>query len=203
MSIDITLATAFNYISLLSPIFIAFFMILISLFNRNVKGFIYLGGILLGSFIWQIFNNQFTSYEQTAEGFIAAPAVLCSAIPTLSGTVSYNSYFICFTMIYIFLPMFISNQPNWGLVIFFISLFCADAYFSIKHNCYANYWGPAMGAIIGIICGIMWFELFYQTKLSELLYFNDLTSNKESCSRPQKQNFKCSVFKDGKLVGTM
>jgi len=99
--------------------------------------------------------------------------------------------------------MFITNQTNWGLIIFFLALFFSDAYFSVISGCYKDGWGPTIGALIGIICGAMWFELFHQSKLSQLLYFNDLTSNKESCSRPQKQNFKCSVYKDGQLVGTM
>jgi hypothetical protein len=200
MAIDFNLGTTVQFITILSPFFLAFFMLLISLFNKNVKGFIYLGGVLLGSFIWKLFNGLFTNHLDSST--TPSPG-LCSLIPSITGSVSYNSYFICFTMIYVFLPMFITNQTNWGLIIFFLSLFCSDAYFSIQSGCYKDGWGPAIGAIIGIICGIMWFELFYQTQLSELLYFNDLTSNKESCSRPQKQNFKCSVFKDGKLVGTM
>ena len=199
MNLDFNLGTAVHFITILSPFFLAFFMLLISLFNQNVKGFIYLGGVLLCSFIWKLFNGLFTHHLDST----ITKSPICSLTPFISGYVSYNSYFICFTMIYIFLPMFITNQTNWGLVIFFISLFISDAYYSVISGCYKDGWGPAIGAIIGIICGIMWFELFYQTKLSELLYFNDLNSNKESCSRPQKQNFKCSVFKDGKLVGTM
>jgi len=199
MAIDFNLGTTVHFIMILSSFFLAFFMLLISLFNQNVKGFIYLGGVLLGSFIWKLFNGFFTNHLDSH----ISKSPICSLTPFISGYVSYNSYFICFTMIYVFLPIFITNQTNWGLVIFFLSLFVSDAYYSVISGCYKDGWGPALGAIIGILCGIMWFELFYQSELSELLYFNDLNSNKESCSRPQKQNFKCSVFKDGKLVGTM
>ena len=119
MSIDFNLGTTVHFITILSPFFLAFFMLLISLFNRNVKGFIYLGGILLGSFIWKLFNSLFTNHLDSH----ISKSPICSLLPSVAGYISYNSYFICFTMVYIFLPMFITNQTNWGLIIFFLSLF--------------------------------------------------------------------------------
>ena len=33
------------------------------------------------------------------------------------------------------------------------------------------------------------------------LFFNETQSDKVVCSRPKKQQFKCQVYKNGKLVG--
>ena len=36
---------------------------------------------------------------------------------------------------------------------------------------------------------------------TSILFINELTSNKEVCTRPSKQQFKCKVYKDGTLIG--
>ena len=38
--------------------------------------------------------------------------------------------------------------------------------------------------------------------LSNLLFFNDYSSNKEICTMPKKQTFKCAVYKNGELIGS-
>lgn len=37
---------------------------------------------------------------------------------------------------------------------------------------------------------------------SHLLFFNEYSSNKEICTMPKNQTFKCSVYKNGELIGT-
>jgi hypothetical protein len=32
------------------------------------------------------------------------------------------------------------------------------------------------------------------------LFFNEVSSNKEMCSQPKKQTFKCSLYKNGELI---
>ena len=49
----------------------------------------------------------------------------------------------------------------------------------------------------GVIAGL----IMYGTSLKGYLYINEINSNKEVCSMPSKQQFKCKVFKDGTLVG--
>ena len=38
--------------------------------------------------------------------------------------------------------------------------------------------------------------------LSNLLFFNDYSSNKEICTMPKNQTFKCAVYKNGELIGS-
>jgi hypothetical protein len=44
--------------------------------------------------------------------------------------------------------------------------------------------------------------IMYGSKLNNYLYINEVNSNKEVCSMPTKQQFKCSVYKNGELVGS-
>jgi hypothetical protein len=43
--------------------------------------------------------------------------------------------------------------------------------------------------------------LFYSDKIS-LLFINELNSNKEVCTVPSKQQFKCSLYRNGEIVGS-
>jgi hypothetical protein len=42
----------------------------------------------------------------------------------------------------------------------------------------------------------------YGSKFNNYLYINEINTNKEVCSMPTKQQFKCSVYKNGELVGS-
>jgi hypothetical protein len=62
--------------------------------------------------------------------------------------------------------------------------------------------GIVLGSFIGIIWGLFWYFLI-QGQNNELLYYDDLLSNKVACSRPSQQKFKCSVYKNGELLKTL
>jgi hypothetical protein len=55
-----------------------------------------------------------------------------------------------------------------------------------------------VGGVLGAIMALL---LFYSDKIS-LMFINELNSNKEVCSVPSKQMFRCSVFKDGMIIGS-
>jgi uncharacterized membrane protein YukC len=38
---------------------------------------------------------------------------------------------------------------------------------------------------------------------SQYLFFNQISSNKEICTMPSKQTFKCNVYKNGELIGSV
>ena len=51
----------------------------------------------------------------------------------------------------------------------------------------------------GVIAGL----IMYGTNLKTYLYINEVNTNKEVCSMPSNQQFKCRVFKDGTLIGNL
>ena len=48
---DITLPNIFYFISSISPLLLSFFLVMASIFNQNLKGIVYLAGILLATVI--------------------------------------------------------------------------------------------------------------------------------------------------------
>ena len=158
--IDFTFSSAMHFVTLMSPYLLAFFFLMVSIFNQNIKGFVYIAGALIGSFIWMMFKGS--SY---GKGDISELPAICSVIPNISNFPSYNSYFIAFTATYVLLPMFISSQLNWGLIAFFITLLVLDGYF---HNIYVQ---KIVGPIVGsyrVLWAVGWFDCF---KVSDILYF--------------------------------
>jgi hypothetical protein len=62
--------------------------------------------------------------------------------------------------------------------------------------------GSILGGLVGLILGATWFSVFHHSGYDSLLYFDELTSNRIACSRPSKQTFKCSVYKNGQLISS-
>ena len=56
------------------------------------------------------------------------------------------------------------------------------------------------GLFLGaVIAGL----IMYGSNMKSYLYINEVNTNKEVCSMPSKQQFKCRVFKDGTLIGNL
>jgi len=115
---------------------------------------------------------------------------------------SYSAFIFSFTLMYIFLPMFINQNVNvwmiFGLSIYFI----IDTFVKQQNGCvdlsnvFINVlFGFALSATL--VC-----VMINSPGLSNLLFFNDYSSNKEICTMPKKQTFKCAVYKNGELIGS-
>jgi len=51
MAIELTITNLFQFVSALLPLLLIFFMVMISIFNQDIKGLVYLAGILIKSVI--------------------------------------------------------------------------------------------------------------------------------------------------------
>ena len=92
-----------------------------------------------------------------------------------------------------------NNVVNFPLIISILGLFIIDGFTRIKGNC-TNYQGIILGGVFGLVMGVMWYNLFKITNNDKLLYYDEYVSNKVACTKPTKQKFKCSVYKNGELV---
>ena len=126
--------------------------------------------------------------------------------------VLYSTYILTFTMMYFMVPMFMIsvqnnvNVINYGVLAFFICYIGIDIFIKNKLLCIpVNFSKIVLGNILsgmflgGVIAGL----IMYGSQLKVYLYINEINNNKEVCSMPSKQQFKCKVYKDGTLVGNM
>ena len=197
--IEVTLTNIFQFGAFITPFLLGFFLILSSIFNQDLKGYVYLAGVLISSMINILLRNVIRS------GMASDAAPICSLIKFdfLTGdnfnSPNISSSFLAFTLAYLLLPMFYNNQMNYIVLIFLVSLFVLDTITKLTNKC-TDITGISVGALVGFIMGAIWFSLFLSGGHSSLLYFNELVSNNTVCSRPSNQTFKCSVYKGGQLI---
>ena len=121
---------------------------------------------------------------------------------------SYSTFMLTFTALYFITPMFIitgqnkTNTINYSVILFFVAYIVFDFFIKWSASCIkpslsvlADFLsGGLLGAAIALI-------LFAANKIS-LMFINELNSNKEVCSVPSKQQFKCSLYRNGTIVGS-
>jgi hypothetical protein len=199
MALSLTLSNVLQFFSFISPTLLVFFMFMTSLFNQNLKGIVYISGLLICSILNIIFMNIIGSGRDENEAFS------CSLfdIPMVS---QFNSPYpscmiIAFTIAYLALPMKYNKQMNYVVLAFLMSLLVVDMLTKVQNKC-TTYPGSMMGALVGFIFGTIWYIIFHGLGFDSLLYFDELRSNNVICSRPTKQTFKCSVYKNGELISS-
>jgi len=190
---DPNFGNIFKLITLISPFFLVFLLVTISIINSDIKGFVYLGGAVFLFFIATLFQKVVPSND--LKGTCALWHI------SLFQTPSYISALYVYTMVYLLYPMMINQIYNFPLIILLLGIYVFDIIIRCFKMACTNLIHVAMGSVLGLL-----FTLFYIMMLSgneNLLYYNDMISSKLACSVPSKQKFKCSVYNNGQLVQTI
>lgn len=199
MGMQLTPTNLLHFISILSPFLLGFFLVMTSIFNQDMKGLVYLAGILIASVI-NLFLMTILGSRMASD---ASP--VCNIIDfSIMGSNNFNSpcmtsMIISFTMAYLFLPMRFNHQMNYVVIVSLIALFIINMLTKIFDKC-TTFGGSILGGMVGFLMGAGWYVLFHATGYDSLLYFDDFISNNTVCKRPRKQTFKCSVYKNGQLI---
>ena len=97
------------------------------------------------------------------------------------------------------------NSLNYGVLAFFISYIVLDLFIKNSLQCIPKIFSSIVigNLLSGLLFGIIVVMIMYGSTLKNYLYINEVNTNKEVCSMPSKQQFKCRVFKDGTLIGNI
>ncbi len=117
--------------------------------------------------------------------------------------ITYSTFMIVFSMLYLTVPMIFSSVQNhmginYGMIAFFVCYFILDLH--VKQSAGAML--LTKNVVFGLLLGMGATLLMYGTKMKKYLYINEVNSSGEVCSVPSKQQFRCSVYKNGELVAT-
>jgi len=199
MTIELNLQNILQLFSFLAPTLLVFFLFMASLFNQNLKGLVYLAGILMAFIVNVFFMNMVGSERNEDEAY----SCTLFDIPFMSRFNSPypSSLLIAFTVSYLILPMKYNGQMNYAVLTFLLMLLGIDIYTKVYNKC-TTYAGSILGSLVGFLFGAIWYVLFHVTGYDGLLYFDELRSDNVVCSRPSKQTFKCSVYKNGELISS-
>jgi hypothetical protein len=194
---EVNLANIFDSLTLFSPYFVVFLILFNSIINNNLKGLIYLCGLILLLFVVIVFQKM----NKTS---VHNPDPMCNLFKisqTLSTIPSFTIALIGYSITYLLFPMINNGIVNYPLIIILFFIFFTNMYYRVKHNC-TTMSGIIYGALLGCLWGMAWYFAI-SSKNATLTYYDDFISNKVACSRPTKQTFKCSVYKNGELLQTI
>jgi len=188
-----------------SPLIVIFGVWVITLFNNSVlKGLTYITFMIFALLLrlggMKCVDTQ--APATPASGAVPAPTKgpRCSMGTDITGdNETLGMYIISFTMWYVCFPMFLINDINWGLFIFFI--FALVFNILINKNCIATCKGAAaINVIISGLVGIF-FSAGVYSYANALSIIRKDSSNAETCGVPSKQTFRCKVkTPDGETV---
>jgi hypothetical protein len=123
---------------------------------------------------------------------------------------TYSTYILTFTMMYFIFPMIMvskqsnSNSMNYGVIALFAAYITLDLFIKKSYLCISGFFSSLVliNILAGMFLGVCVSLMMYSTQLKEYLYINEVNSNREVCSMPSKQTYRCNVYKNGELVGS-
>lgn len=181
----------------MSPIFIAVFMLMTSMFNGDVKGYVWLGCVILGIVALIPLSTLFIFKSPECKSTAPVVIDIFSNYPGLS----VSTFFIVFTLTYLIWPMMQNKDWNYYVIVGFLGMLATDTLIKMR-NCTTKegiFSGAVLGAGFSYLCNL----IILQAGGDKLLYYNTVTSNNIYCSRPKKQQFKCYVYKNGEIISTL
>lgn len=187
-----------------SPVILAIVLFSSSFFYQNFNGFIYLG-FLVGVSIVRDFILWMIRDPNKPEPVMSND--ICNMVQySKYGNTGFSIFVLSFTFMYLCLPMFISGNLNYFIMVPLMLYFFVDIGIRFMKGCIGPNQKMAVvfsNTISGAFFGTVIPAALYAGGSSKYLFFtgDDYVTNGEKCSMPKKQKFKCSVYKNGQLIG--
>jgi hypothetical protein len=187
------------WLTVFSPIIISLSILLLSLVFQNFKGLLYLG-LLLICCVLRAWGYSIMGAQPFNENR-GQPD--CRRVKYNNfGNNAFSTFVFAFTFMYLCLPMFSTGYINYWIVVPLLVYWFLDIFMKVWRGC-ASAVDLFGNAVLGAASSSMFVTIMYASGIGNWLIFNETSSNKDICYQPNEQTFKCSVYKDGTLVGTV
>ena len=186
----LTLTTLQSTLYLLAPFIIVCYFILFSIINADVKGFVYLLGLITCTILTVFIGNGIVGKNNKQEQTNLCSLITINHIAGVSN-VPLSITIYCFTAAYLVYTMSATNyvMPNFVPLLFFSILIIGDMVWLSSNNCFSSENIIAAFAISTLL-GIGWGYIINKTENRSLQY---LTGDDTICTMPKKQTFKCKT----------
>uniref|UniRef100_A0A6C0ER14 Uncharacterized protein n=1 Tax=viral metagenome TaxID=1070528 RepID=A0A6C0ER14_9ZZZZ len=186
------------WLSFYSPIILAVCMVSLSFVFQNFKGLIYLA-FLIGICVVRSFV-----YSMSGSTPIVSDGTICTSVQySKYGNPTFSAFVFAFTIMYLSLPMFSNGALNFWVFSGLLVYFFLDMFIKIYKKCTIQTGDLFLNVLLGLASSAFIVTMMYAGGSGKYLFFNEVSSNKEICSMPKKQTFKCNVFKNGELIGSV
>lgn len=179
-----------------SPLMVAIIITSLSFIFQNFKGIIYLGFLIAFCLLRE------GIYYVNGGSQVVDDGTICNTIQySKYGNSSFSSFVFAFTITYLSVPMFLNGTANLWIFTGMVFYMFLDIYIKVYKKCVIYTSDMFLNICAGLFCGYLIISLMSWGGSSKFLFFNEESSNKETCTQPSTQTFKCKVYKDGELVG--
>lgn len=197
---ELNLITLMYLFFRLAPFIIVCYFSLGSIFNQDIKGLIYLVGLLFACFATFLIGQTLPiSYSMGLDPATLAPKDIMpvcnlltigkdgsfSKIPLGIAILTYTLIYLVYIIVKNHIEM--SNIPT---LIFFPVLILGDLIWNLRNECYAPF-GVIISIVIGALMGFGWAYVI-DTLNKPALFFLNVGSDQTVCQRPSQQLFKCT-----------
>ena len=198
----------FKVLSLHLPLVLLFGLFLFSIMSSTLQKFLFYVVIMLLIIMFRLIVNKFSDkVDSVSLSEDCSVGMINEFIPQ---DVLFGTYLLSFTLFYFLTPMILLtidsnvNSINYILVLFFMCYIFLDLAIKKQIGCiqHISYVSVAGNLFSGTLLGSGLSALLYTSPIRNLLYVGEVNSDKEVCSVPSQQKFKCRVYKNGELVGS-
>jgi hypothetical protein len=193
-----------------SPLILAIGVTGMSFIFQNPNGFVYLGFLLVACIVRSFAYAYLVETPSSKKTGGDVPMTggndpnICGAI-TYSpyGNPTFSSFVFAFTIMYLSLPMFSRGAPNYWVFSSLVTYFLVDMFLKLYKGCIVSYGDLFLNVLLGTAFAAAFITAMYAGGSGKYLLFNEVASNKEICTQPKTQTFKCNLYKNGELVGNL
>lgn len=199
-SVSLKIGNIASLISITLPFFIILFSLMLTIFDFNIKGIIFIFFCVLLYVLNFVISNSMGKSIPPDE-MIGRTSNVCNIFNQSDSAIyqiPIGATILGFSFLYTLLPMVTYTTFNPLFILLFVLYLAMDIKtYVIDMKC-TNMYYYGGGIFIGLVGGLVAFVTINSID-SKLLYFNS-PSNSVVCSKPSEQNFKCQVYKNGVLL---
>ena len=186
-------------LTIYSPLILALGVLSMSFIFQNFKGLIYLG-FFFGSCILREFLLMLSGAQSFTMNTFNP---ICSSVQySKYGNTGFSVFANTFTIFYLCLPMFLNKDINFPVLGGLLTYYFIDVSIRYAKGCINSSTDIFINTLSGAFLGVIVPGLLYVGGSSKYLFFNEISSGKDVCSMPKKQQFKCAVYKNGQIIGS-
>ena len=197
-------------LSLYLPIIVVSGLLIFSILSGSLQKFMFYTFVLLPLIIFLrviVFKGSNNNGGDNPLPASCSIGLINTFIPE---DILFGLYLLSFTLFYFLTPMILltidsgTDSINYLIILFFMCYMLLDLSVKKQIGCLTKITnvGIVGNFFSGVLLGAGLSALIYSSPIRNLLFVNELSGNKEVCSMPSQQQFKCRVYKNGELVGS-
>lgn len=204
MGFNFRLDYVMQFFTLLGPIILPSVIVLLSFFNADLKGLVYLAGLVIIVGLSTLMkgmtaprNNDLT-YSPSCY-VLDIGSISIDGLRTLP---DLHSSIMSFTVAYLLFPVAVGGLKEHLPASIGLLAYLVLNVFSRKWNKCVQWVDIAAGVILGTLFGIAYYFIITALGGNKLAYFTEgeKDPNNPQCNRVTEAKWKCKVYKDGSPI---